>query len=231
MRLIGKLIKFQLFIYVTLVAAVFAIFAPVELEEPSELQTGDILLQTSPAHQSLAFILLSQSVYNHAGLYVEHEGEAFVLSTRDKVDFIPFDDWVAHGLGGRYAVFRHASYVSDDIVPMMQAVKPYFRQPNDMLMQRGNPMLYSSELVYELYGAAGKQAGAVQTLEELAGRNRFTKAIAEQLRQVYPGCMTGDRSFEACYESLLSHELITPASLSKGEPVEKIYSNYLGGIL
>lgn len=227
--MIFRLIKYQFLAYLLMGASIAAIFAPVSLEQPPELKSGDIVFQTSLHKPALAFILLSRSLYDNVGIFVQHNGKRYVLQAGETVDFVPYDDWIAQGAGGRFAVWRHEKMVESDIKQMMVAVKPYFRKPYDMLLRESNDLLYSSELVHLLYKSAQLSAGIPQSIRDLVGSTLLTRSLAEQLQPVYPGCEK--KTAEECEEVLLGQKVITPKSLTQSPGMKQIYSNYLGGLL
>lgn len=227
--MIFRLIKYQFLAYLLIGASVAAVFAPVETESPPALKSGDVVFQTSLHKPALAFILLSRSLYDNVGIFVNHNGRRYVLQAGEAVDFIPYDDWIAQGAGGRFSIWRHEKMVESDITPMVLAVKPYFRKPYDMLLQEGNELLYSSELVHLLYKSAQLSVGLPQSIRDLVGSSLLTRSLAEQLQPVYPGCEK--KTAEECEEVLLGQKVITPKSLTQSPGMKQIYSNYLGGLL
>jgi len=224
-----RLIKYQLLVYVLILLMAAAVFAPIDSRDTPELKSGDVLFQTSTAAPSLAFVLLSQTFYDNVGILVHHKGRQYVLQAGEKVDFIPYDDWVAQGLGRRISVWRHEKMVESDITQMMLAIKPYFHQPYDQLLQEDNALLYSSEMVYVLYRAAGLNIGYPQTIQELVGENILTRSLSERVQPVYPECES--KSADECLQVLLMQKVITPLSLTQSPGMKRIYSNYLGGLL
>jgi len=59
-----------------------------------ELQTGDIIFQSSKSGQSLAVQLATHSRYSHVGMIIKHEGSLQVIEAVQPVMITPLKQWI-----------------------------------------------------------------------------------------------------------------------------------------
>jgi hypothetical protein len=71
-----------------------------------EIQSGDIIFQTSGSSQSKAIQLATKSRYSHMGIIYEIEGEFYVYEAVQPVKLTKLNDWIQRGEGSHYVIKR-----------------------------------------------------------------------------------------------------------------------------
>jgi hypothetical protein len=137
----------------------------------AQLQTGDIIFQSSTSGQSLAVQLATKSKYSHCGLIFMRNNKTYVLEGVQPVKYTPLDEWITHGDGGHYVVRRlknDEEVLTDDVEKKMkQEGEELLNKDYDLLFDWSDEKIYCSELVWKVYKrGAGMEVGKVQKLKE-----------------------------------------------------------------
>lgn len=68
---------------------------------------GDVIFQSLPKADLVEAIEgVTQSSYSHCGVVIKHNHQWHVIESIGMVRITPFEDFVARGVGGRYAAYR-----------------------------------------------------------------------------------------------------------------------------
>lgn len=191
-----------------------------------DLQSGDIIFQTSNSRQSYAIIWASKSLYSHVGI-VEIDGQKkYVIEAISKVSRTPLDVWIKRGRLGRYSVFRYMNLETKRRQKIVDQAKAYLGRGYDIFFTSRNKEIYCSELVELAFENAGLEVGKKQKVKELDVNNVVVRKLVESRWRTHPLCKTGIKKFDDCWNLILEDKLVTPDSIATDGHLEKIWSNY-----
>lgn len=194
-------------------------------DEKPELQSGDIIFQTSSSKQSYAIMWASQSLYSHVGI-VEVDGKKqYVLEAISKVSRTPLEKWIARGRLGRYAVYRYDGLSPAKQKQIVDTAKSYLGRGYDIYFSSLNQEIYCSELVDLTFGKLEMPVGKKQKVKELNVDNPVVRRLVKVRWRKHPACK-GAKSFDACWKQMLEDTLVTPKSVAEDAKLKKIFSNY-----
>lgn len=189
-----------------------------------ELQTGDLVFQTSRSSQSDAIRAATESPYSHVGLVVARDGQLEVLEAISRVSRTPLKRWIDRGSGGRVTVLRDPRLTPAQRDVIAAEAARYLGHRYDPWFLFDNREIYCSELVYLAYRASGIELGQVERLRDLRlGDQIVRKLVAERARS-HPLCRGVKR--QVCTSRLLDQRLITPQSLAEDPSLTRVFSNY-----
>ena len=209
------------------IALIFILFHSANVSASKiDLQSGDIIFQTSSSKQSYAIMWASKSLYSHVGI-VEVDGKKkYVLEAISKVSRTPLDKWIQRGRLGRYSVFRYQNLDEEKRHEIVSQAKTFLGRGYDIYFTSKNKEIYCSELVELAFGKAGVAVGKKQKVRELDVDNMVVRKLVEKRWRKHPVCNSGVKKFEDCWNLMLEDELITPESLAADSHLTKIWSNY-----
>jgi len=136
-----------------------------------DLHEGDIVFQTSRSAQSVAVQRATGSRYSHMGVVMLRDGRPFVLEAAGTVQYTPWSEWVARGVGG-HVVVKRLKNARDVLTPeaaqrFRQSARSFEGRPYDLTFEWSDDRLYCSELVWKLYQrAVGVEIGALQQIKD-----------------------------------------------------------------
>ena len=194
------------------------------------LETGDIIFQTSTSSQSKAIQEATQSKFSHVGIVeVNSDGSSYVIEAVNPdtglVGPTPLEDWIARGVGKKYAVYRYKGISSRQKQMVLQAARGLNGRRYDIFFNFDNREIYCSELVWLAFKSIRVQLGEVQKISTLKMTPKVW-GVMEARWQRHPLCK-GARSFEDCKPRILDDELISPASLARDQrQLTEIFSNF-----
>src|SRR5262245_37213957 len=153
----------------------------------TKVQPGDIIFHTSRSTQSRAIQMATHSPYSHMGLVLVRSGRTFVLEAAGKVQFTPFDEWVARGVGGKYEVKRlkDASVLASParMHALEDAAEAFLGRPYDPYFEWSDDRIYCSELVWKAYDRSlGIQLGRLASLSTF---DLSSDAVKQKLSERY----------------------------------------------
>jgi hypothetical protein len=162
-----------------------------------ELQSADVILQTSKSARSELIVRASRSPYSHVGLIEVAPDGVFVIEAIAPVSRTPLAAWVARGKNRSVTVLRSA-LPAPDRARVVAAAKAELGKPYDAAYQWGDDRLYCSELVVKAFArgaglSVGKQVHLKEltlTPDELALAQRLGLSPSQTL--VTPGSLVGD---------------------------------------
>lgn len=180
--------------------------------DPSALQTGDILLQTSRSAQGQAIALATGSAYTHVGL-VERSGDTLtVIEAVQPVRRTPLAEFLARGAGGRATALRHPAPGPARRSELALAAARYIGRPYDLAFAPGDDALYCSELVHLAHAALGLSVGTWTTLGALGLDAAPVRRLLAKRWRRHPACRRA-ASLDACLPALASAPILTPRGL------------------
>jgi hypothetical protein len=117
---------------------------------------GDLVFQESDSGQAAAVRAATNSRFGHVGVVHEMDGKLMVFEAVEPVRSIPWERWVAHGVGGKVAVkrLRDRSLTPADLTAMQRVGRPWLGKHYDVRFQWSDDTLYCSELAWKLYHEA-----------------------------------------------------------------------------
>jgi uncharacterized protein YycO len=181
----------------------------------SELQTGDIIFQTSQSSQSKAIQLATKSKYSHVGLIYDIDGETFVYEAVQPVKLTKINDWINRGEGAHYIVKRlkdNAIILTKENQKKMKDFGEKFKNKNyDLYFEWSNDRIYCSELVWKIYkGTFGIELGRLQHLKDF---DLSSPVVKNKLKERYGNNIPLDES------------VISPAAIFNSEKLITVKSN------
>jgi hypothetical protein len=195
-----------------------------------DLQTSDLIFQTSRSGQSGAIVWATGSPLSHCALVRVYKGEAFVIEASRRVRVTHLDSWVRRGQLGRCLVLRHAGLSAAEREAVWRAAKAYRGRPYDSLFLFGNRAIYCSELCWLAYkDALDLELGEREQVKALNLGGPLVERVFKGRWRRHPACR-GLPSAEACRERVLEQPLITPASLAADERLTTVFDNYPPGL-
>lgn len=194
------------------------------------LQNGDLVFNTSPAQQSLAIMLASQSSLTHMGIVrLDENGQPFVLEASATVRETPLQAWIDTGVAGRLHVMRLKE--KPDAKSLQKAfdwIEKQKGKPYDIFFMDEDDRFYCSELVYDaLVAGGGTVIGTPQKIADLKLDSAPVRKLVAERWQKHPLCRDGKAAdVDACFDILKQQNLITPASMAADDRLTVVYSNY-----
>jgi cell wall-associated NlpC family hydrolase len=162
---------------VLLLALLYSSFSGAE--EP-QLQSGDIIFQTSGSKQSYAIMWASKSLYSHVGV-VEVDGkDRYVIEAISKVSRTPLKKWIQRGRLGRYSVFRYPGLDDQKRQEIVARAKSHLGQGYDIYFTSKSKEIYCSELVDLAFQELGLRIGVHQKVKELDVDNAVVRKLVEK---------------------------------------------------
>lgn len=143
----------------------------IELNQKSELQSGDLIFQISKSAQSEAIQLATDSKYSHMGIIYEIDGEFVVYEAIQPVQITPLKQWINRGKNGHFVVkrLRNADQILtvEVLIKMKTNGELFLGKPYDIYFEWSDERIYCSELVWKIYkNAANIEIGKLQELSE-----------------------------------------------------------------
>lgn len=191
-----------------------------------DVQSGDIIFQTSSSKQSYAIMWASKSLYSHVGIVEVYGKKKFVIEAISKVSRTPLDKWIKRGRLGRYAVFRFQNLDVKKRQEIVTHAKTYLGFGYDVYFTSKNKEIYCSELVDLAFEKSGMKVGKKQKVKELDVDNMVVRKLVEKRWRKHPVCKGRVKKFEDCWVLILEDELVAPESLAADSQFAKIWSNY-----
>jgi hypothetical protein len=215
----------RLLIKILFILLSFAMGPQVQAEIP-DLQSGDLIFQTSLSPQSRVIQIATGSKYSHVGIVeVSRSGQIFVIEALAQVSQTELSAWIARGSGSKFTVFRMIDLTPAQLADFISAAKTYIGRNYDIYFSRENDEIYCSELVDYAARDIGTKIGRYQKFGTLNVNNRDVIDLARARWQGHPLCQ-GVNSFEECWPRMLEDEMVTPVSLTEDGRAQQIYSNY-----
>lgn len=224
MRTLRKLLLLSTLI---IVATGIVFFWPKSHDAMPALETGDIILQSHQTPQAWPIAFATSSLYSHTGIIIKQsDGSYHVLDSAGEVKESPFEEWIQHGHGQQFAIYRDTRLSSEEKQQLVDAAKEFYGMPYDYVFLFDNNSLYCSELPYRMYHKLGLSIGKVEKVGDLNVNNPLVEWLIESRWQMHPHCVEQKKSYKACRELVMQQELISPASIARDPNMKQIYSNY-----
>lgn len=189
--------------------------AAIESPHEKNLQTGDIIFQTSRSNQSKAIQLATGSRYSHMGILYETDGELFVYEAIEPVTLTKLEAWIARGENAHYVVKRlkaSETILTNENLKRMKDVGEKFKGKNyDLYFEWSDDRIYCSELVWKIYKEAlGVELGRLQALGEFDLSHPIVKSkIEERYKTTIP----------------LEEKVISPVAMFESEELWTVVEN------
>jgi uncharacterized protein YycO len=157
-----------------------------EILEKNELESGDIIFQTSLSPQSQAIQLATNSKYSHYGLIFNENG-MYVFEAIQPVKMTPLAEWIARGKDGKYVIKRlkkRNKYItSENYNKVPKWGKEFMDKDYDFSFEWSDNKFYCSELVWKMYDRCFNiQIGKLQKLKDFDLSNPKVK---QKLKERY----------------------------------------------
>lgn len=180
-----------------------------------ELQSGDLIFQTSRSSQSIAVQLATKSTYSHCGIIYKEGAKFYVFEAIQPVKRTPLKQWIARGQGGKYVVKRlknAAEVLTPAVLQKMKQVGDGFKGKNyDLTFEWSDDRIYCSELIWKVYQrATGLEIGKLSTLSSFDLSNDVVK---KKMKERY-----GD-------QIPMNETVISPAAVFDSELLITVKSN------
>ncbi|MDR2093353.1 MAG: YiiX family permuted papain-like enzyme [Azoarcus sp.] len=153
----------------------------------SGFREGDIIFQSSLSSQSKAIELATHSRYSHCGIVLKIGKQFYVYEAVGPVRYLPLQEWIALGKGGRYALKRLKNadtILTAEAIGKIRKAGEYFKgKPYDSTFGWGDERIYCSELVHKIYSRAlGLEVGKIRRLGDF---DLTHPSVREELRERY----------------------------------------------
>lgn len=187
-----------------------------------DLQSGDLVFQTSTSNQAAAIMFATGSAFSHVGIVeVAGNGQKFVIEAVAQVSRTPLATWIRRGKGGRFTAFRYDRISPGQQQALVSAAKAYLGRGYDIYFSSRNNEIYCSELVDLAARRVGLSIGRYQKVRELNVNNAKVRALVQQRWRGHPLCGRA-RTFDDCWGLILNDELITPASQAADSQLRRL---------
>ena len=158
-----------------------------KLAAQDEIQSGDIIFQTSLSEQSKAIQLATKSEFSHCGIIFKEGNDFFVFEAIQPAKRTPLDKWIARGKNGEYVIKRlknAAQVLTPTILSKMKEVGDEFRGKNyDLTSEWSDDKIYCSELIWKIYQrTTGIEIGK---LEKLSDFDLTSDAVKKKMNERY----------------------------------------------
>jgi hypothetical protein len=226
-----KFVKRAFILCVVAIGAGYAwlLATTVAANELPQLESGDLVFQTSGSGQSLAILAASRSPYTHVGMIEKApDGGVQVVEAIGPVTSTPLDEWIDRGNGKRVTIKRFKSINGEQKAKLLAAAHALDGLPYDIFFLNGEDAIYCSELVYLAFKQGlGLSVGKVEKVRDLSINNFASRGLIEKRWRKHPLCAKGGAdTFESCFAKILEQELVTPASIAADPRFELVFSNY-----
>ena len=186
-----------------------------KLADRDEIQSGDIIFQTSLSEQSKAIQLATKSEYSHCGIIFKEGNDYYVFEAIQPVKLTPLDKWIARGKDGEYVIKRlknAAQVLTPTTISKMKKVGDEFIGKNyDLTFEWSDDKIYCSELIWKIYQrATGVEIGK---LEKLSDFHLTSDAVKKKMNERYGNKIP------------LNEIVISPASIFNSELLVTVKSN------
>lgn len=157
------------------------------LAEGDQVQSGDIIFQTSLSQQSEAIQLATHSEYSHCGIIFIEGKSIFVYEAIQPVKLTPIENWIARGKHGHFVVKRLINakkILNQETLIKMKNIGDSFKGKNyDLGFDWSDEKIYCSELIWKIYNrAANIELGHLQKLGDFDLRESIVK---DKLKERY----------------------------------------------
>lgn len=129
-------------------------------ELSSNIQSGDIIFQSTHSRQCEAVKLATHSEYSHVGIIFEDDGEWMVYEAVQPVKKTPLEDWIKHGENNHYVVKRLKNsdkVLTESVLQEMQEIGEENLGKNyDIYFNWSDDEIYCSEYVWKIYDEAAE---------------------------------------------------------------------------
>lgn len=193
-----------------------------------EMESADLIFQTSASNQSYAIMWASKSLFSHVGMIERDGGKTYVIEAIGKVSRTPLSKWIKRGRLGRFAFYRVSGLTAENRLALVAAAKTYLGRGYDLYFHSGNREIYCSELIELAFKDTGLTLGKPQKVRDLDVDNSIVRRLVRQRWRKHPICQKPVNTFEQCWAKILEDELITPLALTEDPRVKLIFSNYPG---
>jgi uncharacterized protein YycO len=180
-----------------------------------DIETGDIIFQTSLSTQSKAIQQATNSIYSHCGIIFKQDNKLYVYEAVQPVKITPLDKWIARGEGGHFVIKRlknAQAILTPAVLNNMQKTGAAFIGKNyDAYFEWADERIYCSELIWKIYNrATGLSIGQLQQLKDF---NLSTPAVKQKLAERYGNNVPLDET------------VISPASIFNSNLLATVMSN------
>lgn len=183
-------------------------------QDSSNLQSGDLIFQSSQSGQSKAIQLATHSPYSHMGIIYIEGTEVYVFEAVQPVKLTPLEEWIRRGDDQHYAVKRlkKAELLTPDVLTRMQQIgEKHIGKNYDLYFEWSDERIYCSELVWKIYNEAlGIEIGERQHLKDFDLSHPIVK---KQLTERYGSSIPMDEW------------VISPAAMFNSPLLKEVYRN------
>jgi uncharacterized protein YycO len=186
-----------------------------QTSQTGQLQSGDLVFQSSQSSQCKAVQLATHSIYSHCGILYVKDGKVLVYEAVQPVKLTAFSDWTKRGKDDKYVVKRLKNadkLLNPEVLQKMEiAGKQYEGKDYDLFFEWSDERIYCSELIWKIY----KQATGIEIgkLEKLKDFDLGSEPVKQKLKERY-----GDHV-------PLEETVISPASIFNSEQLFTVYEN------
>lgn len=199
---------------------------PAMADSLPDLQTGDLVFQTSSSGQSAAVLAATGHPYTHMGIVRITAAGPVVIEAWSTVREVPLEAWMAQGDGGRITILRDARLSDAQAGAMADAARGYLGWPYDIFFLFGNDGIYCSKLPWLAYQSIDLPLGDVQRFAELNIADAAVQGLIAARWQRDPVCAAQASTAQDCLSLLLDREMITPAAVAADPNLQMIYSTF-----
>ncbi|MBP6392128.1 MAG: peptidoglycan peptidase [Flavobacteriales bacterium] len=126
-------------------------------------QDGDVVFQGHMSGQGAAIAQATHSPYTHCGIVFLENGVPMVWEAVGPVKRTPWKEFMHHGEGDHYVIKRvRDPLASSEVSELKKAGTAMMGLPYDNHFQMDDERIYCSELVFKMFGAAGRSVGTLE---------------------------------------------------------------------
>ena len=181
---------------------------------PSQLQTGDLVFQTSKTSLSAVTASTTGSSLTHVGMILRKNNKFYVIEAVGPVRIITLDKFIGKGMAGRYVIRRLKKKLSPQAKRSVAlAARKFLGRRYDHKFSWSDNKIYCSELIYKAYmRTTGIKIGKIQKKKDLY--SNWNPLLRIYINKVYKG------------KPPMEEKIITPKSMYDSDLLETVYSNY-----
>ncbi|MCB0515032.1 MAG: YiiX family permuted papain-like enzyme [Bacteroidetes bacterium] len=178
----------------------------------NQIQSGDIIFQTSKSEQSKAIQLATKSKYSHMGIIYRNNDGLYVYEAIEPVKRTPIKEWINRGENGEFVVKRlkNAEEVltKETLAKMKQVGNKFIGKHYDLYFEWSDDRIYCSELVWKIYKeGANVEIGELQKMSDF---DISSKLVKEKMKERY-----GDNI-------PMNEKVISPAQMFKSDELSTV---------
>ncbi|HEY5818972.1 MAG TPA: YiiX/YebB-like N1pC/P60 family cysteine hydrolase [Mesorhizobium sp.] len=185
---------------------------------------GDLIVQETTGRSADA-LRAAGSHFTHIGIVRPTGGGPYVMEmTEDGFGELPVEDFIARGVGHRYAVFRYPGLTEKQGFKVMMAAFESEHAPYDPFFRLDAEAVYPAELVYRTFQKTGITLAEPSSVTKAKLASAAGQKLLLDNWRKNPDCRNKTR--EQCWKAQQSKSIVTPAEMVANPKLKMVHSTF-----